>query len=87
MELGFHPPTVYFPLIVEEARMVEPTETESPETLVALADAFLQVAHEARAAGNATDAKAAPRTTPVGRLDDARAARKLTVTFDQRRPD
>ena len=87
MELGFHPPTVYFPLIVEEALMVEPTETESPETLAALAEAFLQVAHEARAAGNAEDAKAAPRTTPVGRLDDARAARKLIVTFDQRRPD
>ena len=87
MELGFHPPTVYFPLIVEEALMVEPTETESPETLAALAEAFLQVAREARQAANAEDAKAAPRTTPVGRLDDARAARKLTVTFDQRRPD
>jgi glycine dehydrogenase subunit 2 len=87
MELGFHPPTVYFPLIVEEALMVEPTETESPQTLAALADAFLQVARESREAGNADDAKAAPRTTPVGRLDEARAARKLVVTFDQRRPD
>jgi glycine dehydrogenase subunit 2 len=84
MELGFHPPTVYFPLIVEEALMVEPTETESPQTLAALADAFLQVARESREAGNADDAKAAPRTTPVGRVDDARAARKLVVTFDQR---
>ena len=44
MELGFHPPTVYFPLIVEEALMIEPTETESPETVAALADAFSQVA-------------------------------------------
>jgi len=87
MELGFHPPTVYFPLIVEEALMVEPTETESPETLAALADAFIQIAREAREAGNAEDAKAAPRTTPVGRLDDVRAARKLVVTFDQRRED
>ena len=87
MELGFHPPTVYFPLIVEEALMVEPTETESPQTLAALADAFVQIASEAREAGNADDAKAAPRTTPVGRLDDARAARKLVVTFDQRRAD
>jgi glycine dehydrogenase subunit 2 len=76
---------VYFPLIVEEALMVEPTETESPETVSALADAFLQIAHEAREAGNAADAEAAPRTTPVGRVDDARAARKLVVTFDQRR--
>ena len=87
MELGFHPPTVYFPLIVEEALMVEPTETESPETVAALAEAFLQIAHEAREAGNADDAEAAPRTTPVGRVDDARAARKLVVTFDQRRED
>ena len=87
MELGFHPPTVYFPLIVEEALMVEPTETESPQTLSALADAFLQVARESREAGNADEAKAAPRTTPVRRVDDVRAARKLVVTFDQRRPD
>jgi glycine dehydrogenase subunit 2 len=72
MELGFHPPTVYFPLIVEEALMIEPT------------DAFIQVARESLDAGNADDAKAAPRTTPVGRVDDARAARKLVVTFDQR---
>jgi glycine dehydrogenase subunit 2 len=84
MELGFHPPTVYFPLIVEEALMIEPTETESPQTLAALADAFIQVARESLEAGNADDAKAAPRTTPVGRVDDARAARKLVVTFDQR---
>jgi glycine dehydrogenase subunit 2 len=87
MELGFHPPTVYFPLIVEEALMVEPTETESPQTVAALAEAFLQIANEAREAGNADDAKAAPRSTPVGRVDDARAARKLVVTFDQRRDD
>ena len=72
MELGFHPPTVYFPLIVEEALMVEPTETESPQTLAALADAFLQIAREAREAGNADDAKAAPRTTPVGRVSTMR---------------
>jgi len=84
IELGFHPPTVYFPLIVEEALMIEPTETESPQTVAALADAFIQIAREARDAGNADDAKAAPRTTPVGRVDEARAARKLVVTFDQR---
>jgi glycine dehydrogenase subunit 2 len=84
MELGFHPPTVYFPLIVEEALMIEPTETESPQTVAALADAFIQIANEALEAGNAEDAQAAPRTTPVGRVDDARAARKLVVTFDQR---
>ncbi|HEV8065482.1 MAG TPA: aminomethyl-transferring glycine dehydrogenase subunit GcvPB [Acidimicrobiales bacterium] len=84
LEHGFHAPTVYFPLIVEEALMIEPTETESPQTLAALADAFLQIAAEATAAGEATDAKAAPRTTPVGRVDEARAARQLVATFDQR---
>jgi glycine cleavage system protein P-like pyridoxal-binding family len=52
--------------------------------VAALAEAFLQIAREAREAGNAEDAKAAPRTTPVGRVDEARAARKLVVTFDQR---
>ena len=87
MELGFHPPTVYFPHIVEEALMVEPTETESPQTVAALADAFLEIANEALEAGNSEEAQAAPRTTPVNRLDDARAAKKLVVTFDQRSDD
>ena len=77
----------YFPLIVEEALMIEPTETESPQTVAALAEAFIQIADEALEAGNADDAKAAPRTTPVGRVDEARAARKLVVTFDQRSED
>jgi len=84
IELGFHPPTVYFPLIVEEALMIEPTETESPQTLAALADAFIQIAEEARSAANADAAKAAPRTTPVGRVDCARARRQAIVTFDSR---
>jgi glycine dehydrogenase subunit 2 len=84
IELGFHPPTVYFPLIVEEALMIEPTETESPQTVAAFADALIQIAREARSAGNSDDAKAAPRTTPVGRVDEVRAARRLVVTFDQR---
>jgi len=79
LEEGFHAPTVYFPLIVEEALMVEPTETESPQTLEALADAFLRIA-----AGDADDARQAPRTSPVGRVDEARAARRLTPTWDSR---
>jgi glycine dehydrogenase subunit 2 len=89
LERGFHAPTVYFPLVVEEALMIEPTETESPETLAALAQAFEDVAREARetAAREGPEASraaahAAPRTTPVGRLDEARAARSLVVTFD-----
>ena len=81
---GFHPPTVYFPLIVDEALMVEPTETESRETLEALASAFESIAAEAVA--GALDHES-PRHTPVRRLDEARAARRLIPTFDARPAD
>ena len=84
LEEGFHAPTVYFPLIVEEALMIEPTETESPQTLEALAEALERIAREAREDGNASSGKAAPRTTPVRRVDEARAARHLIPTFDAR---
>jgi len=84
LEEGFHAPTVYFPLIVDEALMIEPTETESLETLAALGDALQRIADEATSAGNADAAHAAPRTTPVGRVDEARAARHLIATFDAR---
>ncbi len=77
LEEGFHAPTVYFPLIVDEALMIEPTETESPETVAALADALIAIAAEAEGEG-----AAAPRTTPVGRVDEARAARTLLPTWD-----
>jgi glycine dehydrogenase subunit 2 len=77
LEEGFHAPTVYFPLIVDEALMIEPTETESPQTLAALADALVTIAAEP-----AGEAAAAPRTTPVGRVDEARAARTLLATWD-----
>ena len=79
LEEGFHAPTTYFPLIVEEALMIEPTETESPQTLAAMADALLRIA-----GGTAEDAHQAPRTSPVGRLDEARAARQLIPTWDAR---
>jgi glycine dehydrogenase subunit 2 len=74
MDFGFHPPTVYFPLIVPEALMIEPTETESLETLDAFADAMLQIAEEART--NPELLHGAPHGTPVKRLDDVRAARE-----------
>jgi len=80
MEEGFHPPTMYFPLIVDEALMVEPTETESPQTVEALAQALLAIAVEATEDGGAA-ATAAPRTTPVGRIDEASAARHLKLTW------
>jgi glycine dehydrogenase subunit 2 len=84
LEEGFHAPTVYFPLIVEEALMVEPTETESLQTLEALAEAFEHIAADAAAPGGADSAAGAPHATPVGRVDEARAARTLVPTFDAR---
>ncbi len=75
IDLGYHPCTVYFPLVVDEAMMVEPTETESKQALDGMAEAFLQAAEEAR-----TDPELlhrAPISTPVRRLDEARAARHL----------
>jgi glycine dehydrogenase subunit 2 len=80
VEEGFHPPTMYFPLVVDEALMVEPTETESPQTVEALARALLEVAREAEADGGAA-ARSAPRTTPVGRVDETAAARRLRLTW------
>ncbi|HSH22140.1 MAG TPA: aminomethyl-transferring glycine dehydrogenase subunit GcvPB, partial [Candidatus Caenarcaniphilales bacterium] len=71
---GFHPPTIYFPLIVEEGMLVEPTETESVETLDAFADALMAVAEEART--DADRVRSAPHDTPVRRLDEATAARQ-----------
>lgn len=76
IDLGFHPPTVYFPLVVEEAIMAEPTETESKQSLDALADALLQIAGE-----DADRLHEAPVTTPVGRLDEALAARELRLRW------
>jgi glycine cleavage system P protein (glycine dehydrogenase) subunit 2 len=79
IDLGFHPSTVYFPLVVEEAMMVEPTETESPESLDAFAEALLQAAREADEDPDLLHA--APVTTPVRRLDEAKAARHLKVRW------
>ncbi len=79
LDHGIHPPTIYFPLIVEEALMVEPTETESLETL----DRFVTVMREiAQQAADDPDAvKRAPTTTPVGRLDEAAAARRPDLVY------
>jgi len=74
IDYGFHPPTVYFPLIVEEALMIEPTETEAREDLERFAAAMIAIAEEA-----ATDPEAlrnAPNSAPIGRLDEATAARR-----------
>ncbi len=79
LDYGFHPPTIYFPLIVEEALMIEPTETESLEELDRFAKAMLAIAEEV-----STDPallKAAPFTTPVRRVDEVAAARKPDLRF------
>ena len=72
-----HPPTVYFPLLVDEALMIEPTETETKETLDGFADALREILSEA--ARDPEIARAAPYTTPVRRLDETRAARQPVV--------
>jgi glycine dehydrogenase subunit 2 len=83
LEEGFHSPTVYFPLIVDEALMIEPTETESPQTLLALAESLERIAYEAAHDPEGSMAEF-PRHTPVRRVDEARAARTLIPTFDAR---
>ena len=76
---GMHPPTVYFPLIVHEALMVEPTETETKETLDAAADAFLSLYD--KALNEPETLNAAPLNTVIGRPDDVKAARQPVVRF------
>ena len=77
LDFGFHPPTIYFPLLVDEALMVEPTETETREGLDALADAFEGILAEAES--DPEIARNAPYTTPVRRLDEASASRRPIV--------
>jgi glycine dehydrogenase subunit 2 len=77
LDHGFHPPTVYFPLLVDEALMVEPTETETRETLDAFADAIAAILKEA--GDDPEVARNAPYTTPVRRLDEAAAAKRPVI--------
>ncbi len=77
MDYNFHPPTNYFPLIVREALMIEPTETESKASLDAFADALLKIAEEARSQPELL--KSAPHNTPVGRVDEVKAAKELVL--------
>jgi glycine dehydrogenase subunit 2 len=78
LDYGFHAPTIYFPLTVREALMVEPTETESKETLDAFAEALIEIAQRAKD-GDHESLRTAPHTLPVSRLDEARAARQLKL--------
>jgi glycine dehydrogenase subunit 2 len=77
LDFGFHPPTVYFPLLVDEALMIEPTETETRETLDAFADAVAEILREA--AKHPELARGAPYTTPVRRLDEVTAAKRPVI--------
>ena len=79
LDYGFHPPTIYFPLVVSGALMIEPTETETPETLDTFVDAMISIAQEAK--DNPEIVKTAPHSTPVSRLDEARAARKPVLAW------
>jgi glycine dehydrogenase subunit 2 len=79
MDYGFHPPTVYFPLVVPEALMIEPTETEAVETLDEFADAMIAIAREA--AEDPELAKSAPHGRAVGRLDEVKAVKRVVVRY------
>jgi glycine dehydrogenase subunit 2 len=77
MDYGFHPPTIYFPLVVNGAIMIEPTETETKESLDAFAAALLQIADEAK--NNPDILHSAPNNAPFGRLDEVKAAKELVL--------
>ncbi len=81
LDFGYHPPTIYFPLNVEEAIMIEPTETESKETLDAFIDAMIQIAKEAEE--NPEIVQEAPHSTVIGRLDETTAARKPILRYQK----
>jgi glycine dehydrogenase subunit 2 len=86
MDYGFHPPTVYFPLVVPEALMIEPTETEAKETLDAFAEAMLTIAAEAERDSELL--KEAPHGRPVGRLDEVKAVKRVVVRYGfEQHPD
>jgi glycine dehydrogenase subunit 2 len=79
LDYGIHAPTIYFPLIVHEAMMIEPTETESLHALDAFVDALLEIAAEAES--DPKMLQTAPHTTPVARLDEVKAAKDLRLRW------
>ncbi|SMB81906.1 glycine dehydrogenase (decarboxylating) beta subunit [Desulfonispora thiosulfatigenes DSM 11270] len=80
LDYGYHPPTVYFPLIVPEALMIEPTETESKETIDSFIEVMIKIAKEAKE--NPELLKNAPHYTPVRRIDEVKAARELVLKYE-----
>lgn len=81
LDFGYHPPTIYFPIIIEECMMIEPTETEAKETLDEFADALIQIAKEAEE--NPEIVQNAPHSTVVSRLDETRAARNPVLRYQK----
>ena len=79
LDYNYHPPTIYFPLIVHEAMMIEPTETEPKETLDAFAGAMLDIADQAEKQPQLL--REAPRNAPLRRLDETLAARKPVLRY------
>ena len=84
LDFGYHPPTIYFPLNVEECIMIEPTETESKETLDAFFDTMIQIAKEVEE--NPEIVQEAPHTTVIKRLDETLAARKPVLRYEKLAP-
>jgi glycine dehydrogenase subunit 2 len=82
LDYGFHAPTTYFPLLVPECLLIEPTETEAKEELDGFVDALIAI--QAEAEQDAAKVKGAPYTLPVRRLDDVRAAKQLDLTYGMR---
>lgn len=82
LDFGYHPPTIYFPLNVEECMMIEPTETESKETLDAFIEAMIQIAKEAEEEPEIV--QEAPHTTVVKRLDETLAARNPILKYEKK---
>jgi glycine dehydrogenase subunit 2 len=79
LDKGYHAPTTYFPLLIPECLLIEPTESESKQTLDGFVDAMLAIAQEAEADSEKT--QGAPYTLPVRRLDDVKAARQLDLAW------
>jgi glycine dehydrogenase subunit 2 len=82
IDYGYHPPTMYFPMIVKEALMIEPTETESKETLDGFIDAMLHIADEAE--NSPEQLKTAPNTTALSRMDESRAVRQPVLKYQRK---
>ena len=81
LDYGYHAPTIYFPLLVHESLMIEPTENESKETLDGFIDVMRRIAQEAKEQPDLV--KTAPHSTPISRVDDVEAAKHPIVTYKQ----